>query len=44
MKQGFQGMDSLVVQLLDRVQEMAEISRQLKGLARELHVPFVALS
>jgi replicative DNA helicase len=28
----------------NRVQEMSEISRQLKGLARELHVPVVAIS
>jgi len=32
MKQGFQGMDSLVVQLLDRVQEMAENPNDITGV------------
>lgn len=30
--------------LSNRVQEISEISRSLKGLARELHIPIVALS
>jgi len=30
--------------LTNRVQEISEISRSLKGLARELHIPIVALS
>ena len=33
MKQGFQGMDSLVVQLLDRVQEMADNPNDITGVA-----------
>ena len=32
MKQGFQGMDSLVVQLLDRVQEMADNPNDVTGV------------
>lgn len=32
MKQGFQGMDSLVVQLLDRVQEMADNPNDITGV------------
>ncbi len=32
MKQGFQGMDSLVVQLLDRVQEMSENPNDITGV------------
>ena len=32
MKQGFQGMDSLVVQLLDRVQEMADNPSDVTGI------------
>ena len=32
MKQGFQGMDSLVVQLLDRVQEMADHPNDVTGV------------
>src|SRR3954471_1196434 len=32
MKQGFQGMDSLVVELLDRVQEMAENPNDITGV------------
>jgi len=32
MKQGFQGMDSLVVQLLDRVQEMADNPNEITGV------------
>src|SRR5207237_10467171 len=32
MKQGFQGMDTLVVQLLDRVQEMADNPNDITGV------------
>jgi replicative DNA helicase len=32
MKQGFQGMDSLVVQLLDKVQEMADNPNEITGV------------
>src|SRR5205085_9942634 len=32
MKQGFQGMDSLVVQLLDRVQELADHPNDITGV------------
>jgi replicative DNA helicase len=48
-----QGLDMLVIDYLqlmsgknpmNRVQEIAEISRSLKQLARELHIPVVALS
>jgi len=48
------GLDLLVVDYLqlmrgggeadNRAQEVAEISRSLKGLAKELHVPLIALS
>ena len=48
------GLDMIVIDYLqlmrgsgkieNRVQEISEISRQLKGLAKELHVPVVALS
>jgi replicative DNA helicase len=37
MKQGFQGMDSLVVELLDRVQEMANDPADVTGLATGFH-------
>ncbi|RYG06998.1 MAG: replicative DNA helicase, partial [Burkholderiales bacterium] len=37
MKQGFQGMDSLVVQLLDRVQEMADNPNDITGVPTGFH-------
>jgi len=37
MKQGFQGMDSLVVQLLDRVQEMADNPNDITGVPSGFH-------
>jgi replicative DNA helicase len=37
MKQGFQAMDSLVVQVLDRVQELADNPSDLPGLATGYH-------
>jgi replicative DNA helicase len=37
MKQGFQGMDSLVVQLLDRVQEMADNPSEVAGISTGFH-------
>ncbi len=37
MKQGFQSMDGLVVQLLDRVQEMSENPNDITGLATGYH-------
>ena len=37
MKQGFQGMDSLVVSLLDRVQEMADNPNEITGVPTGFH-------
>ncbi len=37
MKQGFQGMESLVVDLLDRVQEMADNPNDVTGVATGFH-------
>ncbi len=37
MKQGFQGMESLVVNLLDRVQEMADNPNDVTGVATGFH-------
>ena len=37
MKQGFQGMDSLVVELLDRVQEMADNPNDITGVPTGFH-------
>ena len=37
MKRGFQGMDSLVVQLLDRVEEMANNPNDITGVATGFH-------
>jgi replicative DNA helicase len=37
MKQGFQGMDGLVVQLLDRVQEMADNPNDITGVPTGFH-------
>ena len=37
MKQGFQGMDTLVVQLLDRVQEMADNPNDITGVPTGFH-------
>jgi replicative DNA helicase len=39
MKQGFQGMDTLVVELLDRVQEMADNPNDITGCAHRLLRP-----
>jgi replicative DNA helicase len=39
MKQGFQGMESLVVELLDRVQEMADNPNDITGCAHRLLRP-----